>query len=227
MSTLVRVSESFTIRKICPAEVNKNFFDGYYDDRTLPQYKIKTSTTLGNIGKQIGRNTKSEIYRFTDKSNNNQTIVTTNHSLYDRDELNPPLLRCKYCKRRMNGNSVGIPVHMTKEEDAVSFGVIDPCCDFGCAFSHLKRRMGESRLYRGPLYMNAEQMLYCMFYRMYPDKMGESIQEKPDWDLLIENGGPLSDEEFDSEVCEYVPIPSLVTYPCKTQYMKMNLKNIR
>ena len=115
----------------------------------------------------------------------------------------------------------------SKEQEEVSFFVIDAFCDFGCAFSNLKRRTGESRMYRAPLYTNAEQLLYCMYYRMYPDRVGESIHEKPDWDLLRENGGPLTDEEFDSETSEYISVSSVVTLPIKKQYIKINTKNVR
>ena len=116
---------------------------------------------------------------------------------------------------------VGLPVAMEINGDHVTFTVVDSFCDFGCAFSFLKRQLCLSREYRGPLYMNSEQMLYSMYYRMHPDKVGERIVEKPDWDLLRENGGPLTDEEFDGISAHYVPITSVITVTGKKQYLKV------
>ena len=231
--TVVRVCENFTIRKIVLKDSAIRYFKGDYKERTLPEFKIRPTVTLGKIGKEIGKDSTSEVYRFLDRSNNNQVILTTNHSLYkyaleenkeSRGLLNKPILKCKYCKRTILKSPIGLPISMEPEGDKLLFSVIDSFCDFGCALSYLKRRLMESRLYKGPLYMNSEQMLYCMYYRMYPDRIGQSICEKPDWDLLRENGGPLSNEEFDSNNSNYISIPSIVILPSKRQYTKLNLK---
>ena len=240
--TVIRVSESFTIRKIAPKDINIRYFKGEYNNRGLPNVKIRTSTFLGKIGKEVGKNSSSETYRFVDRCNNNQTILTTNHTMYNfvmasqintsnpslaKNKLNMPILKCKYCKRSITKSPIGIPISMTLQADEAIFSVIDNFCDFECAFSYLKRRTSENRFYKGPLYMNAEQLLYCMYYRMYPDRTGQSIREKPDWDLLRENGGPLSNEEFDTSASEYVPVTSVIMLPSKKQYLKLNLKNVR
>jgi hypothetical protein len=234
IKSVIHVNENFTIRKIIPKEIASRYFKGEFDNRSLPDFKIKTSNALVKLGKDIGKDAASEVYRFIDRGNNNQTILTTNHSLYKYsiDLYNGktpdcPIVKCKYCKRTILKKPIGLPISMNISEDEVSFTVIDSYCDFGCAFSNLKRKNCESRLYRGPLYMNAEQLLYCMFYRMYPDRIGQSIKEKPDWDLLRENGGSLTDGEFDSEISEYVSIPSLIILPSKKQYLKLHLKSAR
>ena len=72
---------------------------------------------------------------------------------------------------------------------------------------------------------NAEQILYCLYYRVHPDKIGENINEKPDWELLKENGGPLTNEEFDNETSEYFSVPSVTVAPVKKQYFKINKNN--
>ena len=211
---VIRVSETFTIRKIDPRAIASKFFKGEYANRTLPESKIKNSNVIVNIGKEIGNDASSEIYRFKDKNNNNINIYTTNHALYKyyiqdlNNKLDFPILKCKYCKRGNLKRPIGLPVSMTLEKgekmfgitpENVTFHVVDSFCDFGCAFSYLKRKIGESRMYREPFYANAEQLLYCLYYRVYPDRLGMSIKEKPDWDLLRENGGPLTNEEFDCE----------------------------
>lgn len=246
---IIRVAETFTLRKIPVKDITAKYLAGNYNNRPLTNNKIRTSTAALKVGRETGFDFSSEIYRFSDKHNTPQTILTTNHALYKYHEClqngkvaDVPLVKCKYCKRKITKAPIGLPVAMelssnnnntntssnsNTNNQYVTFYVIDIFCDFGCAFTFLKRRNGESRIYRDTLYMNAEQMLYCMYYRMYPDKIGASIREKPDWELLRENGGLLNDEEFDSDTTDYVSVPSLVILPAKKQYMRLNIKNVR
>ena len=226
-TTVFRVSENFSLRKIDPKLIALKFFKGDYIDRKISEKKIKKGALL-KLGKNVGNDINSEVYRFKDKSNNNQTIYTTNHALYDyitkKSEgkiSEMPILKCKYCKRGSLKSPIGLPISIEIDKEDVTFNVIDSFCDFGCAFSYLKRKKGESRIYRGPIYDNAEQILYALYYRVYPDRVGKDIKDKPDWDLLRENGGPLTDEEFDSEKANYVPIPSVKISSTKKQYLKL------
>ena len=228
--SVIKISENFTIRKIDPKEVARKYFEKKFEKRLLPICKVKTSGSLKNNDKNVGSTNSSEIYRFLDRSNNNQIILTTNHALYKyhlNENETKPSIKCKYCKRLISKDPIGLPIYIEREKEEVRFFVIDNFCDFGCCFSFLKRKNCENRIYKGSLYMNAEQLLYCMYYRMYPKRNGESIREKPDWDLLQENGGPLNDEEFDTDNASYISIPSVVTLPSKKQYIKHNLKNAR
>lgn len=226
---IVHLSENFTLRKIDAKEIALKFFKGMYTNRTLPEKKIKNSSlNVLKLGKDVGNDISSEVYRFKDRNHNNQTIYTTNHSLYKyvtsekTSEL--PILKCKYCKRGNLKNPIGFPVAMEFVKDDVHFHVTDAFCDFGCAFSYLKRKKGESRMFRSPLYDNAEQILYAFYYRVYPDRMGKNIKDKPEWELLRENGGSLTNEEFDNEASEYIPIPSVTLSQSKKQYIKVNFK---
>lgn len=226
--SIIRVSENFTIRKIDPKAIVQRFFNGEYGNRNLPTNKIKISTASVKMGKDVGQKESAEVFQFKDKNNNYQTIYTTNHVSYKQfsEETNEkPIIKCKYCKRGNLKNSVGLPIAIEKKDGVIIYYIIDSFCDFGCAFSFLKRKNSESRLFRNSLYMNAEQMLYCFYYGVYPDKVGEKIKEKPDWDLLRENGGPLTNEEFDSDSTEYVHVPSIIMLPAKKQYIKLNTKN--
>ena len=232
---VIHVSESFTIRKIDAKEISARYLKGEYNTRSLPDTKIRAANGRVKLGKDIGKDANSEVYRFVDKANNNLSILTTNHALYkyvsdlqNGKSAEEPLLRCKYCKRGNLKHPVGLPINMSiAENNDVFFTVIDSFCVFNCMFSFLKRKNCEIRYYKGPLYMNSEQLLYSMYYRIYPDRVGESIKEKPEWDLLRENGGPLTDEEFDFGASEYIPIPSVISLPAKKQYLKFQLKNVR
>jgi hypothetical protein len=223
---IVKITESFSLRRIDPKVIAKKFFNGDYAHRNLPENKIRGSVSVVKIGKEIGSDKNSEVFSYKDKNNNNLIVYTTNHSLYkyvlEGTKENPPILKCKYCKRGGMRRPIGLPISMTRKKDEVTFNVVDSFCDFGCCFSYLKRRTGTSRLYRGILFANAEQLLHIMYYHVYPDRIGESIKEKPDWDLLRDNGGPLSNEEFDADTSTYIPIPSLILQPAKQQYVKLN-----
>lgn len=225
--------EHFTLRKVIPKDITKKYFSGELSRKTPPTEKIKTVDTGIIIGREVGTNLHQETYRFSDKQNGTQTILTTNHNLYqyyadvakgENPEL--PIVRCKYCKRTVKKHPIGIPVTMEidKQKNTTTYFIIDPCCDFGCCFSLLKRKTGDSRIYRDGKYMNAEQMLYCMYYQMYPEKRGCSLKEKPDWEMLRENGGLMTDEEFDSETTTYVNLPSLILSPTKSQVLRMNTR---
>lgn len=227
---ILKITESFTLRKIDSKNIAKKFFAGDYQNRTLPETKIRASVSVVKIGKEIGNDKNSEVFSYKDKNNNNQIIYTTNHTLYNyvmnsnpNSKENAPILKCKYCKRGNLRRPIGLPIKMEKKKDEITFHVIDSFCDFGCAFSHLKRRTGTHRLYRGTLFANAEQLLHLFYYRVFPDRIGESIREKPDWDLLRDNGGPLTNEEFDMNSSEYIPVPSIILQPAKQQYVKMNI----
>ena len=235
---ILKITESFSLRKIDPKVIARKFFAGDYANRSLPETKIRGSVSVVKIGKDIGNDKNSEVFSYKDRNNNNQVIYTTNHALYkyvmdnlkdgQNSKENPPILKCKYCKRGGMRRPIGLPIKMEKKmkkggEEEITFHVVDSFCDFGCAFSYLKRRTTISRLYRGTLFANAEQLLHIFYYRVYPGRIGESIREKPDWDLLRENGGPLTNEEFDSNASEYIPVPSIILQPSKQQYVKMNI----
>jgi len=228
---MIKVTETFMLRKIIPKEITIKYFKGSYINKKLPTDKVKTNKNFIKLGKQIGSDSSSEIYRFTDKSNNIQTVLTTNHEHYsyikdkqDGKLVDNPLIRCRYCKRNHMKNPIGVPVRMDidKNNNAV-FSVTDLCCDFGCAFSHLKSINKCDRFYKGPLYMNAEQMLLCLYYRLYPDKRGTHIRSKPHPDLLRSNGGPLTDEEFDRDTAQYFPLSNVTILPTKKQFLKLNI----
>ncbi len=251
MTSIVRISESFNLRKINVELLTKNFLAGEYKDRDLPVKKIKNNVTSVKIGKEIGWDGNSEIYQYKDRYNAQQTVYTTNHQMFEyaQNKTEFPLICCKYCKRKIYKTPIGIPISMitkydkteksnmsekqenkqenkgTKQEKRghVTFNVLDNFCDFGCAFTFLKVKTGESRYYKSTIYMNAEQLLYCYYYRMYPEKYGQKIYEKPNWEYLRENGGSLSNEEFDGEKSEYIAVQSVVTLPVKYQFSRLNV----
>ena len=221
------------LRRIDPVLMLRRYLSGEFKNITPPKAKITMSNAFVNLNQRIGSDQTSEIYRFNDKTNSGQLVVTTNHEQYrhnkdinDGKESKKPIPYCQWCRREIKGDPIGIPISMTVDRitNNATFDVEDTHDTFGCALAMLKRVYSCSRSYRDPLYMDAEQMLHCLYYRMYPDKKGTRIEEAEDWRLLRSNGGPLDDEEYDSKQYKYVKVPNVVTLPIKRQYIKLKLK---
>lgn len=232
MSSIVKITESFMLRRIDPVDILRKYLAGQFKNKKIPEKSVTISNTFVSLGKSLGTNPSSESYRLADKTNTGKVIVTTNHKTYqyekDKNEnrsTERPKVLCQYCKRLLTKDHPGIPIEMEVNERTgnAKFYVDGSFCHFGCAYASLKREIGVSKCYRDPLYMDSEQMLYCLYYRVHPDKRGSRINESPDWRLLDENGGPLSSKDFDAGTCEYVKIPQATLLPAKKQYIRLVL----
>ncbi len=228
--TVIKISENLMLRRVDPNAIYEAYVKGQYKNLKIPQAKVKVVSTFMDISKKIGNDPSYEVYRLTDKSNTSHVIVTTGHSQYQSaltHSEDKAIKCCKWCRRKIEGPSLGIPVIMDIDTrtNKVTFGLLDKdhFDRFECMFAVLKRKYSCHHMYKDPLYTDAEQMAHCMYYRMYPNKIGTRIKEANDWDLLHSNGGPLSDEEFDSNTHTYVEIPNLITVPVKKQYIKLNI----
>ena len=229
--TAIKITENLVIRRIDPAEMLRRYFAGEFRKVTMPTGKITISTSFVDLSQRVGTDQTSEIYRFTDKTNSGQIIVTSNHGQYkyakDGSETGEdrPTACCLWCRREINTIPIGIPIEMetNRHTNQIVFNVEDTYDTFGCALAALKKIYSCHSMHKDPLYMDAEQLLHCLYHKMYPDKIGERIVEAPDWRLLRSNGGPLEDEEYDSDLVGYVQLPNVVTLPVKRQYIKLNL----
>jgi len=231
--SVIKISETFMLRRIDPVCILKNYLKGGYKNLEIPKQKIKSKNKRISLGKNYGDNNSYEIYRFKDKSNSKQVILTTNHLIYKHSvdkilgqNVERPIVKCLYCKRKINKTPIGIPISMetnnkTKE---IKFHVDGTYCNFNCMFADFKRINDTSRIYKDPLYMDAEQLIHVMFHKMYPKQEKKRIREAPDWRLLRENGGPLTDKEFDEGNFVFIPMTSVVQVPVKRQYIKLNIK---
>lgn len=225
----IKKTENLMLRRIDPVLMYKRYMAGEFKNVQIPDSKITISTAFVNLNNKIGVDQNSESYRFNDKSNCSQLIVTTNHEQYShakeaQSEQKPDEF-CRWCRRKIEGESIGIPISMeiNKLTNVAVFNVEDSHDSFGCALATLKRTYACNKMYKDPLYIDAEQLLYCMYYRMYPEREGTQIKEANDWRLLICNGGPLSDSEYDSDKYEYLRTSSVVIVPLKRQYIKLSI----
>lgn len=243
MSNLaVKITESLMLRRIDPVDMLRRYLAGDLIKIEIPKDKISISSSFIDLSQRIGNDSSSRSYRFNDKTNSGQIIVTTNHNEFNsfKDLTEGKLAEgklpegrqpekgkrwCLWSKREITGESIGIPIAMDIDRytNKITFYVEDTYYNFGCAMAALKRNYLCHRHYKDPLYMDAEQMLHCMYYRLYPEKIGTRIVEAKDWRLLDLNGGPLTEEEYDSDQQSYIGIPNVVIIPIKRQYIKLAL----
>lgn len=227
----IKITESLMLRRVDPVDMLKKYLAGEFVRTEIPAEKVSMSSFV-NVDHRIGNDTNAKIYRLTDKTNVGQVIVTTNHDQYSYakniSDGKQPVKRKNWClwsKREINEESVGIPVAMEidRYNNKITFYVEDAYYNFECAIAGLKRLYSCHRNYKDPLYMDAEQMLHCMYYRLYPDRIGTRINEAKDWRLLDINGGPLTEEEYDSDQHKYIQLPNVVIIPIKRQYIKLTV----
>ena len=225
----IKIIETLTLRRIDPVVILQRYLAGNYKNIDFPENKVIISSSTINLNK-IGSDHHSEIYRFSDKTNTHQTIITTNQPQYQHSknilENKPsklPKILCMWCRRDLTTPPIGIPVSMEIKNETIYFHTEDAYDTFECAFASLKRLYSCNHIYKDPFYMDSEQMLNCMYKRMYPEETNK-IQEAKDWRLLKSNGGPLSDTDYDNHSHKYITTNSIITLPVKRQYVKINLK---
>lgn len=228
----IKITETLMLRRIDPVDMLRRYLAGDFSKVTIPKDKVNISSAFINLSQRIGRDQNSKIYRFNDKTNFGQIVVTTGHDQYQyaNDAIcgkNPkrPKTWCLWSKREITDEPIGIPIAMETDRHTgkITFYCEDTYANFGCALAGLKRIYSCHRNYKDPLYMDAEQMLHCMYHRMHPEKTGTRIKEANDWRLLDINGGPLTEEEYDSEQYGYIAIPNVAVLPVKRQYIKLAL----
>ena len=227
--TAIKIMENLSLRRIEPITMLRRYLAGEFKNISIPSTNVTLSTTFVNLSQRVGNDQSSEIYRFSDKTNSGQLIITTNHEQYTHakeETESDEILYCDWCRREIKPKSiVGIPLEMEVDRHTgkVIFHTDDAYDSFGCALAGLKRLYSCHYMYKDPLYMDAEQLLHCMYHKMHPDKIGTRIVEAKHWKLLRSNRGPLKDSEFDSDLAGYVQIPNIVTVPIKRQFIKLNL----
>lgn len=224
----IKISENLVIRRIDPVAMLQKYLAGEFKNVAITKDSVTLSKAFTNLNQRVGSDQTSEIYRFNDKTNSGQLIVTTNQEQYEyaKDKKgDQPYTECLWCRREIKTKPIRIPIEMEKDKysgDTIFRGNDDTFDNFGCALAALKHLYSCHYMYKDPLYMDAEQMLHCLYHMMHPDKMGTRIIEARNWKLLKPRG-PLTDEEFDNEQYGYVELPNVVVVPTKRQFIKLSL----
>ena len=219
--SIIKTIKSLTLKRLNPVVILRRYLAGEFKDIKIPDKKIKI-TSFVNLNKKIGTDRTSEIYKFRNKTNTGQLIVTTNQKSFENtNKIN----HCIWCRRLINTKPIGIPVSMeyNKKSKETLFYIEDTYCNFSCALAGLKRLRSCHRIYKDPLYMDADQMLHLMYHTAYPSQKCKRIIEAKDWRLLDINGGPLSNSEYENDNMEYSQITNLVLSPIKRQYIKLSI----
>ncbi len=251
--TITAITPTFLLKGIDPIKILSDYIGGKYNNIDINlKPKIPKNVTPISIVPKYGTSTEDQIYIYKDKSNINQTVVTTNHEAYTRvkayynneglqksqitrvssePERSPEIKECMWCRSEIKTEALGIPISIEilqdreTEEKAYVFhvdGNDDYCC-FECCFSGYKRLTPASTIYRDPLYMDTEQMLKFMYSCIYSN--APPLKEAQDYRLLKRNNGPLTEKEFFSETHAYVRTSNVILLPAKIEYLVTKKEN--
>ena len=84
----IKKTENLMLRRIDPVLMYRRYISGEFRNVKIPKSKITISTAFVNLNNKIGVDQNSESYRFNDKTNSSQVIVTTNHEQYSYSKEN-------------------------------------------------------------------------------------------------------------------------------------------
>ena len=219
-STLgVEVAKTFLLRGIDSQVLSKKYESGHFATLSIPKAKVDLIKGINQCNSNVGLNCNSEFYQFVDKLGEYRTVITTNHGLYKQEAGERIKIPCTWCRDIIEGDSVGLPIAMTRYEDRVVFEVDDHFCCFECAYTFLKRYKSSHRIYKDHTYVNAEQLLICMYKRVYPN--ADRLHERLDWRLYERNGGPFSKSQYHSNSHKYHHMNNIIINQAKRQYHKI------
>ena len=86
----IKITETLMLRRIDPVEMYRRYLTGEFSKLSIPENKVDTSSAFINLNSRIGSDQTAKIYRFNDKTNSGQIIVTTNHDQYHYVRMNDP-----------------------------------------------------------------------------------------------------------------------------------------
>lgn len=211
LKVFTKIEKTFLLRGINPDEIAKKYNDGYFKNC------IKKAINNSFLDSNIDCDNTKPIY-YDSKSFNKCLIVTSNYEMFNnyKDGEGLPIKgKCQWCLLQIIRPPIGIPIKCIKNKDKYIFYVDGVYCSFPCCFSGLKRLLFYTFKNDKPLYKNSEQLLRLMYDLNYP---GKKLFEAPDWQLLVENGGSLTKENFFDSNYSYCKIPGYLI-PIKTRYI--------
>jgi len=212
MSSLILDNNpKFYIRNIDAYSLVQRLFAGEYVAlEQPPPTKISSSLVSHTTITEESKGEESERYNLKNGSYTTN-IVTVHQDTFQRTSKQ---VRCQWCKSVMLiDNAIGIPVKHNKN---IFYTLGHHCC-FGCAYARLRCILQQYRATaQGAKYLYSEQLIKYLHELMHPDK---KLQPCPDWELLDDNGGPLTKDEFFSRSADsFVPLTSITIVPEKTAY---------
>lgn len=164
------------------------------------------------------------IIIYTSNVNNFETFTKSNGTM-------PKGGRCDWCRRTFTQESQGIPIAY-KEEEALRLGENGVLvsqnyyafwdegtyCTYRCVLADIIKFKEVGPQQRDQLYLNSESALRFRFSLQYPE--AGPLKPAHDYRLLKENGGSLTDEEFDSDKYVYLRTSNVLLIPAKVAYIR-------
>jgi hypothetical protein len=212
MASQLVIKPTFLLKGIDPIALQERYTTEHLSTLSLAKKKIVAVTLNNNKGKSF----RDALFCFRNRDNFLQTIATTGAKFFSF-EGEEERYRCMGCHREFTGRSLGIPVSLRKiDRDNILVYKIGQTHDFPCTL-RLIRSLLQTR--RNPNLEHAEELLHFLYNKMHPQ--GPPLRPSPDPLLLISTGGSLSEEEYEDGQYNYVPVPNLILYPAKEQYLRL------
>lgn len=213
---------TFTLRSIHHNDVITRYLRGDFSQLNLDVGGIKLTNGIG-LSTVGGYSADSEVYSYSDRENVSHRIVTTNHDAYNvfihPTEGSLRCTKCLWCRKGLELDDrigVGIPVKLEVTAQGYAYHVDLPYhCSTSCALATLRRRQ-LSKIHRDSIYTDSESLLIHLHRIEHPNE--PPLKEAPDWILRVENGGPLTDDEFYKNHTTYRRSTNIIYLPVKIEY---------
>lgn len=240
----IKIDPSFKLVGVDVTKVTDGYRKGVYKSIMVPNIPIK-----GGINEHIpilapayGSTQADPIYTFQDKNNTTIVVATTNHKAYmmqsSGDIKSPPGSTCFWCLRKITTSNMSIPIKLEKYRDMkdskeskdlkglnpdsleyLIFYGINVVCGYRCALSYIRlHNRFDSK------FANSEHYLNMLFNIKHP---GEILLPADKPELLICNGGSLTDEEYDNPKYTYEETCNVILLPAKIAFFRStNVTNV-
>lgn len=232
ISSTVNTKPVFVLRQVNAVELIKRYNEGAFSQvKDLPSAKIEVAKSTAIMAPTHGKSLQEPTCAIKDRMDKSIIMYTDNVSNFETftksGGVPPKGGRCEWCRRLFTNESQGVPIAF-KEGEAISankngapyyaFWDEGTFCSYRCVLAHILMFKEIGPQQRDPLYLNSEATLRFRFSLEYPNV--EVLLPAPDYRLLKENGGSLTDEEFDGTKYTYLRTANVVIIPCKVAYIR-------
>jgi hypothetical protein len=229
MSKTTKHIPTFTLKWINIDELMKDFSKGVYNRKNHEKTSFKCCSNTLSVNKTYSESRLDGVYCEKDK-NNIIVLASGNYKEYSHYKNFKTIKawgKCnyRYCSKDLDDSYVGIPIYyqikpFIKNEETVNihiFHVIEKFCCFEHAWFQCLEERGKIFTHNNPYKMNSERLLKTFYKLIHPD--GENIFNENVNNLLISNGGTLSDEELEKH--KYIKTPRVKMLPTSEEYIKL------
>ena len=182
----------------------------------LSSFKKTIGIKETKIKEKASTNTDEPVYRVDNfLPNIRYTFHTTNCKPFIewiKEGTERETGNCRWCNRPCKVRC-GIPISLKLVDESYVIYYTSRTCSLRCSFA-----IYLDKYRNNPIFNSSEHYLKFLYYA---DNPGVLLRPSPDSDLLICNGGSLTDEEYDEGENNYMPIPSLIYAPLKFQSINL------